>query len=68
MVVHYKPTAATAGLPHEVSLSSSYITSPTVKCDGNVVTFTQLTGRATFVCPVSDQNEHTFEVSGTPAQ
>ena len=68
MVVTYRPTAATAGLPHEVSLSAQYITSPVVKCDGQVVTFTQLTGRATFVCPVSDQNEHTFEVQGTPVK
>ena len=30
--------------------------------------FTQLTGRATFVCPAADPNEHTFEVRGTAVQ
>jgi hypothetical protein len=56
------------GLPHEVSLSTAYFTNPTIRCDGQAVAFTSLTGRATFTCPVSDTNEHTFEVVGTPAQ
>jgi hypothetical protein len=68
MMVHYRPTAATAGLPHEVSLSSDYVTNAVVTCDGAPVTPTLDTGRATFVCPTSDTNEHVFEVSGTPAQ
>jgi endoglycosylceramidase len=68
MIVHYRPSTATMGLPHEVSLSTAYFTNPTITCDGQPIAFTQLTGRATFVCPVSDTNEHTFEVVGTPAQ
>ena len=67
MIVHYRPTTATAGLPHEVSLSTDYVTSPTILCDGQPTTFTQLTGRATFTCTASDANEHTFEVRGTAA-
>ena len=68
MIVHYRPTTATAGLPHEVSLSTDYVTNPTILCDGQQVPFTQLTGRATFTCPASDANEHTFEVRGTAVQ
>jgi len=68
MIVHYRPSAATVGLPHEVSLSTAFITSPTITCDGQPVAVTQSTGRATFVCTASDSNEHVFEVSGTPAQ
>jgi endoglycosylceramidase len=68
MLVHYRPTTATAGLPHEVSLSTEYVTSPTILCDGQPVTFTQLTGRATFTCTAADSNVHTFEVRGTAAE
>jgi endoglycosylceramidase len=68
MVVHYKGTDATHGLPHEVSLSADYVTSPRVLCDGQAVTFDAAPGRATFTCPVSDDQEHTFEVVGTPVQ
>jgi endoglycosylceramidase len=68
MIVHYRPTAATAGLPHEVSLSSEYVTDPRILCDGQAVTFQQAPGRATFTCPAQDSNEHTFEVVGTPAE
>jgi endoglycosylceramidase len=68
MIVHYRPTAQTAGLPHEVSLSADYVTSPTITCDGRQVTFTQLTGRATFTCPASDANEHVFEVKGAASR
>jgi hypothetical protein len=68
MIVHYRPTAATLGLDHEVSLSSDYVTSPSVLCDGQPVSFAQATGRATFTCPATDTNEHTFEVRGTPVQ
>jgi endoglycosylceramidase len=68
MIVHYRPTPATAGLPHEVSLSADYVTNATILCDGQPTTFTQLTGRATFTCPAADANEHTFEVRGTAAE
>jgi endoglycosylceramidase len=68
MIVTYRPSAQTRGLEHEVSLSTEYVTTPKVLCDGQAVTFTQATGRATFVCPVTDTNAHTFEVVGTPAQ
>ncbi|HEY5242023.1 MAG TPA: cellulase family glycosylhydrolase, partial [Polyangiaceae bacterium] len=68
MIVHYRPTTATAGLPHEVSLSTDYVTSPTILCDGQPVPFTPLTGRATFTCPAVDSNVHTFEVRGTAAE
>ncbi len=67
MIVHYRPTAATAGLPHEVSLSADYVVGASIFCDGQAVTFQQAPGRATFTCPASDSNEHTFEVVGTPA-
>ena len=66
MIVHYRPTAQTSGLPHEVSLSEDYVANPFVTCDGNPVTPTTYTGRATFVCPVSDTSEHVYEVKGTP--
>jgi endoglycosylceramidase len=68
MIVTYRPTAQTMGLPHEVSLSTAYVTAPVITCDGQPATVTQLTGRATFVCPVSDTSAHVFEVRGTPAQ
>lgn len=68
MVVTYTANAQTRGLPHEVSLSSEYVTGAKVLCDGASVPFTQDTGRATFVCPVNDEGQHTFEVVGTPAQ
>lgn len=67
MVVTYQASPATNGLEHEVSLSTAFVTSPTITCDGQKVAFTQLTGRATFTCPVHDSATHTFEVSGTPA-
>ncbi len=68
MIVTYQPTPQTMGLPHEVSMSTAYVTDPTVLCDGQPVQLTALTGRATFVCPVSDFEQHTFEVVGTAAQ
>jgi hypothetical protein len=68
MIVTYRPTAQTMGLPHEVSLSTAYVTAPVITCDGQPVAVTQLTGRATFVCPVSDTSAPVFEVRGTPAQ
>jgi endoglycosylceramidase len=68
MVVTYTANAKTRGLPHEVSLSSAYVTNAKVLCDGAPVAFTQEVGRATFVCPVNDEGQHTFEVVGTPAQ
>ncbi len=68
MVVHYRPTARTRGLEHEVSLSGDYVATPKILCDGEPVTFTPATGRATFVCPAADASEHTFEVVGTPVQ
>jgi endoglycosylceramidase len=67
MVVTYRASPATNGLPHEVSLSTAYVTGPEITCDGKPVAFTPLTGRATFTCPVSDSAVHTFEVVGTPA-
>jgi hypothetical protein len=68
MVVTYQGTSATHGLEHEVSLSTDYVTSPSITCDGKPAAFKQATGRATFTCPVSDEGMHTFEVVGTPAK
>jgi endoglycosylceramidase len=68
MVVTYQSSTATNGLQHEVSLSTAFVTTPTITCDGQKVAFTPLTGRATFTCPVHDSATHTFEVVGTPAQ
>jgi endoglycosylceramidase len=68
MIVQYRPSDATRGLEHEVSLSSDYVTSPRILCDGQPITFTPAPGRATFVCPAQDNAEHTFEVVGTPTQ
>ncbi len=67
MLVTYQASPATNGLEHEVSLSTAYVTSPSITCDGQKVAFTQLTGRATFTCPGTDSAQHTFEVVGTPA-
>jgi len=67
LVVRWRPTARTAGLPHEVSMSARWATDDRVLCDGAPVAFdTPAPGRATFVCPVDDQAEHRFEVIGTP--
>jgi endoglycosylceramidase len=66
MIVHYRPTAATQGLEHEVSMSNDYLTSPRILCDGQPVMFATAVGRATFTCPAADGAEHTFEVVGTP--
>lgn len=68
MVVKYQAKKATNGLPHEVSLSAEYVTSPSITCDGKPVAVTMATGRATFTCPVSDEAVHAFEVVGTPVQ
>jgi endoglycosylceramidase len=68
MIVHYRPTMQTMGLEHEVSLSADHVTNATITCDGQPVSFTAATGRATFACPVSDTNEHVFEVAGTAVQ
>ena len=68
MVVTYQPTPQTMGLPHEVSLSTAYVTEPDHHVRRPAGHLTALTGRATFVCPVSDSEQHTFEVVGTPAK
>jgi endoglycosylceramidase len=65
LVVHYRPTDRTRGLPHEVSMSADYATGYHVSCDGAPVAFDGAPGRATFTCPATDANEHTFEVAGT---
>jgi endoglycosylceramidase len=67
MVVTYQASPKTNGLPHEVSLSTAFVTSPTITCDGKPVPVNQMIGRASFVCPVTDSAVHTFEVVGTPA-
>jgi len=61
LVVRYRATQKTAGLPHEVSMSPAFAAGYRVLCDGVEVAFTRLRGRATFVCAASD-GEHTFEV------
>jgi endoglycosylceramidase len=66
MLVRWRPTEKTKGLPHEVSMSNDYATGYSVLCDGAPVMFTQATGRATFTCPDSAMAERTFEVIGTP--
>lgn len=68
MIVTYQAGAATNGLPHEVSLSSAYVTGAAATCDGQPVTMTPATGRATFTCPLHDEGMHTFEVAGTAVQ
>jgi aryl-phospho-beta-D-glucosidase BglC (GH1 family) len=68
MIVTYQAGSATNGLEHEVSLSTEYVTSPKILCDGAAIALTQATGRATFKCPLKDEGTHTFEVVGTPAQ
>jgi hypothetical protein len=65
MHVTWRETAATVGLPHEVSMSLDYATDYRVLCDGVAVAFTQATGRATFVCP-EKSGDRTFDVIGTP--
>jgi hypothetical protein len=66
LIVHYRPTARTKGLPHEISTSADALTDWFVLCDGAPVSATNATGRASFVCPASDDAEHTFELVGTP--
>jgi endoglycosylceramidase len=65
MLVRWRETDKTRGLPHEVSMSSDYATGYKVLCDGAPVTFTAATGRATFTCP-EKAGDRTFEVIGTP--
>jgi endoglycosylceramidase len=68
LVVRYRPTARTAGLPHEVSASAYWISGVRVLCDGAPVAFdASAVGRITFTCPAGDAADHTFEVIGTPA-
>ncbi len=68
MIVHWRPTTLTRGLPHEVSMAADYASAYEVLCDGAAVPFTAATGRATFVCPDADADaDRTFEVKGTPA-
>ncbi|HEX7603391.1 MAG TPA: cellulase family glycosylhydrolase [Polyangiaceae bacterium] len=64
LVVHYRATAATRGLPHEVSASSAYFVDFKTSCDGAEVPAERAPGRAAFACPATD-GEHTFEVQGT---
>ena len=40
----------------------------TAAADLQPVPFDAAPGRATFTCPATDSNSHTFEVVGTPAQ
>jgi endoglycosylceramidase len=65
LVVHWKETPETKGLPNEVAMSADYATGYQVLCDGAPVAFTQDTGRATFTCPEA-AGDRTFEVVGTP--
>jgi endoglycosylceramidase len=65
MLVKWRQTPATRGLPHEVSMSSDYATGYRVLCDGSEVKLTAATGRATFTCPAR-AGDRTFEVIGTP--
>jgi endoglycosylceramidase len=65
MLVHWRQTAETAGLPHEVSMSSDYATGYSVLCDGAPVAFDAAVGRATFTCP-DKAGDRTFEVVGIP--
>ena len=66
LLVRYRPTAKTRGLPHEVSASSAYATGYAFMCDGAPIDVTTAPGRASFVCPDSSDGAHTFEVIGTP--
>jgi endoglycosylceramidase len=65
MLVRWRQTPETVGLPHEVSLSSDYATAYRVLCDGAPVSFDAAVGRATFTCP-DKAGDRTFEVIGTP--
>jgi hypothetical protein len=65
-IVHYRPTARTRGLPHEISTSADALTDWRILCDGVQVDATKETGRASFVCPASDDAEHSFALVGTP--
>ncbi len=67
LLVRYRATLATRGLPNEVSVSAAAVTNIQILCDGAPVDVQAATGRASFVCPVTDDGEHTFEVVGTPA-
>ncbi len=65
MIVHYRATPATAGLPHEVSASADYFADYQIFCDGAEVQPQRADGRASFVCPDGSSGEHTFEIRGT---
>jgi hypothetical protein len=65
MLVRWRATDRTKGLPHEVGMSADYATGYRVLCDGVDVPFTAATGRATFTCP-DGSGDRTFEVIGTP--
>ena len=65
--VRYRATARTRGLAHEVSVSTAFVASYAVTCDGAPVTATPAPGRATFVCPDGGDGEHAFDVDGVLA-
>jgi endoglycosylceramidase len=65
MLVRWRATDRTKGLPHEVAMSADYATGYRVLCDGADVPFAAATGRATFTCP-DGTGDRTFEVIGTP--
>ncbi len=64
--IHYRPTARTMGLPHEISASADYFTDVHVKCDGVDTPYTPYVGRLEVVCPATDSAEHLIDVVGTP--
>jgi endoglycosylceramidase len=65
MLVRWRATDRTKGLPHEVGMSADYATGYRVLCDGVDMPFTAAAGRATFTCP-EGSGDRTFEVIGTP--
>jgi hypothetical protein len=65
LLVRYRATARTKGLPHEVSASSDWVKDYKISCDGVDVPYQADIGRATFTCPWSP-GEHSFLLAGTP--
>ncbi len=64
LLVRYRATLRTKGLPHEVSASIDWVKDYKISCDGVDTTFQSSVGRATFICPYSP-GEHAFLLSGT---
>jgi len=65
LLIRWRETDRTRGLPHEVSMSDAYATGWEVRCDGVRVEVTRAPGRGEFICPPG-AGERVIDVVATP--